>query len=188
LSSGHWPHQAEADDEAAVVTLIRFEVQERLVLRIILFILGLSCFSALANPSNMPEEQELAMHYLQALTGHDYDTLHRFYNRDSVFYDKTAEKKYTGTRHIIDFLERAHEGVLEYQFNVEHMYNTGPLVVMIGNYHFKGPGEQFGKPGKIIDIAVPGVTTLTLDMHHRRIKEHMDLIDYQTVSDQLSMQ
>ena len=130
----------------------------------------------------------MAMRYIQALTEHDYDTLNHFYNRDSVFYDKTAGRKYTGARHIIDFLERAHNGVLEYEFNIEHMYNTGSLVVMIGNYHFKGPGEQFGKPGKIIDVAIPGVTTLKLDMYNDRVTEHMDLIDYQTMSDQLSAQ
>lgn len=148
----------------------------------------LFCGSALANSGDMPKEQQMAVRYIQALTEHDYDALRSFYNRDSVFYDKTAGKKYTGERHIIDFLERAHSGVLEYEFNIEHMYNSGSLVVLIGNYHFKGPGEQFGKPGKIIDVAIPGVTTLKLDMFNQRITEHMDLIDYQTMSDQLAMQ
>ena len=78
--------------------------------------------------------------------------------------------------------------MLEYDFNIEHMYNAGSLVVMIGNYHFKGPGEQFGKPGKIIDVAIPGVTSLKLDMRNHRVAEHVDLIDYQTMSDQLAMQ
>lgn len=78
--------------------------------------------------------------------------------------------------------------MLEYDFNIEHMYNAGSLVVMIGNYHFKGPGEQFGKPGKIIDVAIPGVTSLKLDMRNHRVTEHVDLIDYQTMSDQLAMQ
>ena len=136
----------------------------------------------------MPEEQQLAVKYMNALTEHDYKTLRKFYNRESVFFDKTANRKYTGGRFIIDFLERAHEGVLEYNFNIEHMYNAGSLVVMIGNYHFKGPGEQFGKPGKIIDVAIPGVTSLKIDMLNRRVTEHVDLIDYQTMSDQLAMQ
>lgn len=113
---------------------------------------------------------------------------YHIYNRDSIFFDKTANRKYTGGRFIIDFLERAHQGVLEYDFNIEHMYNAGSLVVMIGNYHFKGPGEQFGKPGKIIDVAIPAVTSLKLDMLNRRVTEHVDLIDYQTMSDQLAMQ
>lgn len=143
---------------------------------------------AIANTGEMPKEQQLAIKYMDALTEHDYATLRRFYNRDSVFIDKTANRKYTGGRFIIDFFERAHEGVLEYNFNIEHMYNTGSLVVMIGNYHFKGPGEQFGKPGKIIDIAIPGVTSLKLDMLNKRVTEHLDLIDYQTMSDQLAMQ
>lgn len=144
--------------------------------------------TATANTGEMPKEQQLAIKYMEALTEHDYATLRRFYNRDSVFIDKTANRKYTGGRFIIDFFERAHEGVLEYNFNIEHMYNAGSLVVMIGNYHFKGPGEQFGKPGKIIDIAIPGVTSLKLDMLNKRVTEHLDLIDYQTMSDQLAMQ
>ncbi|WP_342343046.1 nuclear transport factor 2 family protein [Shewanella salipaludis] len=157
-------------------------------MRILCFILSLLCLPVSANSGDMPEEQRLAMRYLQALTEHDYPALKRFYNRDSVFYDRTADRKYKGQRHIIAFLERAHEGVLEYEFNIEHMFNSGSLVVMIGNYHFKGPGEQFGKPGKIIDIAIPGVTSLKLDMQHRRVMEHLDLMDYQTMSDQLAGQ
>ncbi|AVV83299.1 hypothetical protein SPWS13_1504 [Shewanella putrefaciens] len=144
--------------------------------------------SAQANSGEMPQEQQLAVKYMDALTEHDYKTLITFYNRDSIFFDKTANRKYTGGRFIIDFLERAHQGVLEYDFNIEHMYNAGSLVVMIGNYHFKGPGEQFGKPGKIIDVAIPAVTSLKLDMLNRRVTEHVDLIDYQTMSDQLAMQ
>lgn len=144
--------------------------------------------TAQANSGEMPQEQQLAMKYMSALTEHDYKTLRKFYNRDSIFFDKTANRKYTGGRFIIDFLERAHEGVLEYNFNIEHMYNAGSLVVMIGNYHFKGPGEQFGKPGKIIDVAIPGVTSLKIDMLNHRVTEHVDLIDYQTMSDQLAMQ
>ncbi|GIU14129.1 nuclear transport factor 2 family protein [Shewanella glacialipiscicola] len=154
----------------------------------LIFGLAFNPTAATANTGEMPTEQLLAVKYMNALTEHDYKTLRKFYNRDSVFFDKTANRKYTGGRFIIDFLERAHEGVLEYNFNIEHMYNAGSLVVMIGNYHLKGPGEQFGKPGKIIDIAIPGVTSLKLDMLNHRVIEHMDLLDYQTMSDQLAMQ
>jgi len=143
---------------------------------------------SMANTTQMPIEQQLAVKYIQALTDHDYKTLFNFYNRDSVFNDKTASKKYTGRRHILSFLKRAHQGVLEYGFNIEHMFNSGSLVVMIGNYHYKGPGEQFGKPGKIIDLAIPGVTTVKLDMDTHRVKEHEDLMDYQTMADQLAGQ
>ncbi len=130
----------------------------------------------------------MAVNYIQALTEHDYNKLASFYNRDSVFQDRTAGRKYKGGRFIIEFFERAHAGVLEYSFNIEHMYNSGSLVVMIGNYRFKGPGEQFGKPGKIIDVAVPAVTSLRLDMRNHRVTEHTDLVDYQTMADQLSGQ
>ncbi|MGL6014026.1 MAG: nuclear transport factor 2 family protein, partial [Shewanella oncorhynchi] len=34
----------------------------------------------------------------------------------------------------------------------------------------------------------PGVTSLKIDMLNRRVTEHVDLIDYQTMSDQLAMQ
>lgn len=152
---------------------------------LILFFFSLPC---LANNGDMPKEQQLAVKYIQALTSQDYAKLTSFYSRDSVFNDRTAKRKYTGKRHILQFLKRAHRGVLEYSFNVEHMFNSGSLVVLIGNYRYKGPGEQFGKPGRIIDIAIPGVTTLSLDMTNNRIKEHQDLMDYQTMSDQLSTQ
>lgn len=155
------------------------------------YLVLLLCFLtswAAASSGEMPEEQQMAVNYIQALTEHDYSALARYYNRDSVFQDRTAGRKYKGGRFIIEFFERAHAGVLEYNFSIEHMYNSGSLVVMIGNYRFKGPGEQFGKPGKIIDVAVPAVTTLRLDMRNHRVTEHTDLIDYQTMADQLSMQ
>ncbi|MDN5369226.1 MAG: hypothetical protein PWP74_534 [Shewanella sp.] len=157
-------------------------------LRYLWLILVMIAFPLLADNSEMPREQQMAMSYIDAYTNHDYQKLETFYNRDSVFIDVTAGRSYTGSRHIIEFLERAHRGVLEYEFNIEHMFNSGSLVVMIGNYHFKGPGEQFGKPGKIIDIAIPGVTTLNLDMLNHRVIKHQDFIDYQTMADQLAVQ
>lgn len=157
-------------------------------MRILSLLCCLICFPLAAKVGERPAEQLLAMDYIKALTEHDFQTLSRYYNRDSVFYDKTADTKYIGTRHIIAFLKRSHEGVLEFDFNIEHMFNTGTLVVMIGNYHLRGPGEQFGKPGKIIDIAVPGVTTLRFDTNTQRLIEQVDLMDYQTMSDQLESQ
>lgn len=158
------------------------------MLRYLCLILAFISLPSMAANGEMPVEQQLAVKYIQALTDHDYKTLIAFYNRDSVFNDRTAGKKYTGKRHILSFLKRAHQGVLEYGFNIEHMFNSGSLVVMIGSYHYKGPGEQFGKPGKIIDLAIPGVTTVKLDMGTHRVKEHEDLMDYQTMSDQLAIQ
>ncbi|WP_028774054.1 nuclear transport factor 2 family protein [Shewanella waksmanii] len=147
-----------------------------------------SCAPALANSGEMPKEQQMAVRYIKALTDHDYRLLSTFYNRESVFSDRTASKTYTGKRNILQFFERAHRGVMEYDFNIEHMYNSGSLVVMIGNYHYRGPGAQFGKPGKIIELAIPGVTTVKLDMSNHRVTEHEDLMDYQTMADQLSTQ
>ncbi|WP_438944529.1 nuclear transport factor 2 family protein [Shewanella electrica] len=159
-------------------------------MRFLLFSLMLlfSSLSFAADNGQMPPEQQLAINYIKALTEHDYDTLENFYSRESVFTDATAGRTYVGGRHIIEFFERAHRGVLEYDFNIEHMFNTGSLVVMIGNYHFKGPGEQFGKPGKVIDIAIPGVTTLNVDVARHRVNQHLDYIDYQTMADQLAAQ
>ncbi len=135
-----------------------------------------------------PEAQILALDYIKALTARNYQALATFYSRDTHFYDKTAGKRYTGGRHIIDFFKRAHADVESYQFNIEHMYNSGSFVVMIGNYHLVGAGKQFGKPGKTINIAVPGVTTVKLDLTTHRIKQHTDFIDYQTMADQLATQ
>lgn len=155
------------------------------------FLLSILIFfsaSSFANSGEMPLEQQLAVRYINALTAQDFSTLERFYHRDSVFNDRTAKRKYVGERHILNFLKRAHQGVLEYRFNIEHMYHSGSLVVMIGSYHYRGPGEQFGKPGKIIELAIPGVTTIKLDMTTRRVDEHQDLMDYQTMADQLALQ
>ena len=137
---------------------------------------------------DMPKEQQLAINYMQTLTNHNFNKLSEYYDRETVFFDRTANKKYTGEKKIIEFLRLAHKGVLEYRFNLDHMFNTGSLVVMMGSYYLKGPGDQFGKPGKIIEIAVPGVTSLKVDTDKGRIKEHADLIDYQTMADQLSIQ
>ncbi|NKF50918.1 nuclear transport factor 2 family protein [Shewanella sp. WXL01] len=136
----------------------------------------------------MPMEQQYALQYIQALTHHNYKELRKFYSRDSTFFDKTANVKYTGSRNIIEFFTRAHSGVLEYRFDLDHMFNHGSLVVLIGSYRLRGPGEQYGKPGKVIDIAVPGITTLKFDMDKKRVTEHIDLMDYQTMSDQLASQ
>ena len=155
---------------------------------IILFCCLLCSLPTKASNGTMPLEQKLAMEYVEALTEQDYKTLRRFYTRDSLFFDNTADRKYLGERQIVSFFERAHEGVLEYRFNIEHMFNSGSLVVIIGNYRFRGPGEQFGKPDKIIEVAVPGVTTLKFDMKTQRLIEHMDLMDYQTLTDQLESQ
>ncbi|MDO6617470.1 MULTISPECIES: nuclear transport factor 2 family protein [unclassified Shewanella] len=160
----------------------------RLILLVCCLLSSIWSTSSLANSGEMPKQQQLAVQYMQALTSHDYRTLKKFYNRESVFFDKTANVKYTGGRHIIEFFQRAHDGVLEYKLNIEHMFNTGSLVVLIGNYHLRGPGDQFGKPGKIIEIAVPGVTTLKFDMKTERVTEQVDLMDYQTMSDQLESQ
>jgi len=157
-------------------------------LRYLWLIFTLLSVPSMANTTEMPIEQQLAVKYIQALTDNDYKILFNFYNRDSVFNDRTASKKYTGRRHILSFLKRAHQGVLEYEFNIEHMFNSGSLVVIIGNYHYKGPGEQFGKPGKIINLAIPGITTVKFDMDTHRVKEHEDLMDYQTMADQLAVQ
>jgi len=145
-------------------------------------------FPAQANLGDMPVEQQLAMQYIKAYTEHDFKTLRQFYTRESLFFDKTAGVEYKGERHIIDFLTRAHEGVLEYRLNIEHMFNNGSVVVIIGSYRLRGPGDQYGKPDRIIDIAVPGVTTLKFDMNTQRLIEHMDLMDYQTMADQLESQ
>lgn len=158
------------------------------ILRYLCLTFLLTSFTSSANTGEMPAEQQLAVRYIQAVTDHDYQALNRFYNRESIFNDRTASKTYTGRRHIISFLRRAHQGVLEYDFNIEHMFNSGSLVVMIGSYHYKGPGEQFGKPGKIIDLAIPGVTTVKLDMDNHRVSKHEDLMDYQTMVDQLAVQ
>lgn len=141
-----------------------------------------------ANIGDMPAEQQLAIQYIEAYTDHDFRTLKQFYTRDSVFFDKTAGVEYKGERQIIAFLTRAHEGVLEYRLNIEHMFNNGAIVVIIGSYSLRDPGDQYGKPDKIIDIAVPGVTTLKFDMKTQRLIEHMDLMDYQTMADQLESQ
>ncbi|MCZ4336189.1 nuclear transport factor 2 family protein [Shewanella colwelliana] len=159
-----------------------------MIKRFILTVLALLPLLAQANPGDMPREQQMAVKYIQALTDHDYKTLASFYNRDSIFKDRTASKSYTGRRNILEFFERAHRGVLEYHFNIEHMFNSGSLVVMIGNYHYRGPGSQFGKPGKIIELAIPGVTTIKVDTKNHRVKVHEDLMDYQTMADQLSTQ
>ncbi len=151
-------------------------------------LLILAPLTSQANPGDMPAEQQMAVKYIQAITDHDYRTLASFYNRESVFIDRTASKEYVGRRDILEFFERAHRGVLEYNFNIEHMYNSGSLVIMIGNYHYRGPGSLFGKPGKVIELAIPGVTTVKVDLSNHRIKQHEDLMDYQTMKDQLSTQ
>ena len=149
------------------------------------FLFSSQCLAAVGD---MPKEQQLAINYMQTLTSYDFNQLSKYYDRETVFVDKTANKKYTGEKQIINFLRRAHQGVVEYRFNLEHMFNSGSLVVLMGSYYLKGPGDQFGKPGKIIEIAVPGVTSLKLDTDKGRIKEHADLIDYQTMTDQLAVQ
>ncbi|WP_163931996.1 nuclear transport factor 2 family protein [Paraferrimonas sp. SM1919] len=153
-----------------------------------ILILFFSSFSFGFGYDSLPKEQQMALQYMRAVTDNDYRKLLNFYNRDSTFEDRTAGKSYTGARDILTFLKRAHAHVHEYEFNIEQMYNSGSLVIMIGNYYLKGPGKQFGKPGKIIEVAIPGVTTLIVDVNNHRIKKHTDLLDYAAMKEQLSMQ
>ncbi len=145
-------------------------------------------FLVFSDEIETPQEQKLATEYIQTLTSNDMVKLSSFYNRESIFQDQTANKKYTGRKNILAFFKRAHLGLLEYKFTVEHMFNAGSLVVMVGSYNYKGLGHQFGKPGKVINIAVSGVTTLEVDVANHRIKKHIDLIDYQTMNNQLDIQ
>ncbi|MBM7072602.1 hypothetical protein SOPP22_16485 [Shewanella sp. OPT22] len=157
----------------------------RSLLIIIVFFLS---FSTLASNGQIPPEQKLALNYIHALTNNDMKKLSTFYSRESIFQDKTADKKYVGRSHILEFIHRAHEGLIEYKFTVEHMFNSGSLVVIVGSYSYKGLGRLFGKPGKVINISVSGVTTLDVDVKNHRIKKHVDMIDYQTMNDQLEVQ
>ena len=144
--------------------------------------------SVFAKNGDIPAEQKFAMDYIHTITSNDMAKLGSFYNRNSVFQDKTANKKYVGKSHILAFFKRAHKGLLEYKFTLEHMFNSGSMVVLVGSYSYKGLGQQFGKHGKVINISVPGVTTLEVDVANHRIKKHVDLIDYQTMDDQLEIQ
>ncbi|WP_095498144.1 ester cyclase [Paraferrimonas haliotis] len=141
-----------------------------------------------AYADDMPAEQKLALAYLDAYSKNEFSKVEQYYSRESIFEDKTAKRKYKGRYRIINFLKRARSGILESRFQIDHMFNSGSLVVVIGSQYYRGPGEQFGKPGKIIELAIPGVTTLTLDMTENQVKEHIDLLDYQTMTDQLLTQ
>ena len=144
--------------------------------------------SVSADEANMPAEQKLALDYIHTITSNNIAKLASYYGRESVFQDKTANKKYVGRQHILEFFKRANKGLLEYRFILEHMFNSGNMVVMIGSYSYKGAGQLYGKPGKVINISVPGVTVLNVDVKNHRVKKHLDMIDYQTMKDQLEVQ
>ncbi|SHH93806.1 nuclear transport factor 2 family protein [Ferrimonas marina] len=136
---------------------------------------------------DLPEAIVLAQNYMDALTNRDYSRLSRFYDRETEWYDRTAGKKLTGRRDIITFLRRVHSYTQEYYFVSDHTFYNGSLVVMIGSYYYKARGDLFGYPGKSITFSLPGVTTLKLDMENQRVDEHLDLLDYATMKDQLKM-
>nr|WP_245837105.1 ester cyclase [Paraferrimonas sedimenticola] len=157
------------------------------MLCLLCFLIG-TAFAVSTHAEDIPKEQKLALAYLDAYNHSDFSKLNRFYNRETVFNDRTAKRKYTGRYKIVNFLQRARAGVLETKVQVEHMFNQGSLVVIIGSHYYRGPGEQFGKPGKMIELAIPGVTTLSVDTGSQQIKEHVDLLDYETMKDQLVTQ
>ncbi len=144
--------------------------------------------SVFADEANMPAEQKFALDYIHTLTSNNIAKLADFYSRDSVFQDKTAGKEYVGRFHILEFLERANKGLLEYKFSLEHMFNSGSVVVMVGRYSYKGAGLLYGKPGTVIKFSVPGVTVLEVDLKNHRVTKHLDMIDYQTMEQQLEVQ
>ncbi|WP_084144546.1 nuclear transport factor 2 family protein [Ferrimonas kyonanensis] len=130
----------------------------------------------------------LAQDYIKALTHRDYNKLSRFYSRETKFNDRTASKTITGGSDILTFLRRIHVYTLDYSFEPDHVFHSGDLVVMIGTYRYKSRGDLFGKPGQTIELTIPGVTTLDLDMEEKEIKSHVDLLDYDTMRDQLANQ
>ncbi|MBY5993574.1 nuclear transport factor 2 family protein [Ferrimonas balearica] len=133
-----------------------------------------------------PEAIQLAQDYMAALTNRNYSQLAQYYDRESVLTDRMAGKSITGRRDILAFLRRVHTYTQEYYFNSDHLFYKGSRVVMIGNYYYKARGDLFGYPGQSITFALPGVTTLKLDLENRRIEEHIDFLDYATMEDQLS--
>ncbi|GAA4886231.1 nuclear transport factor 2 family protein [Ferrimonas pelagia] len=135
----------------------------------------------------LPAQLMLAERYMQALTQRNYNQLARFYDRDTVWHDQTANKKITGRRDIIAFQRRVHTYTQEYEFVSDHAFYNGNLVVMIGSYYYKARGDLFGHPGESILFSLPGVTTLKLDMDKQRIKQHTDLLDYRSMKDQLKL-
>ncbi|TKB51637.1 nuclear transport factor 2 family protein [Ferrimonas sediminicola] len=136
----------------------------------------------------VPEAIRLAREYIQALTERNYNTLNRFYSRETEFEDKTAGKKVNGATDILTFLRRIHVYTLAYSFEPDHIFHSGSLVVLIGTYRYRSRGDLFGKPGQTIELTIPGVTTLELDMEEKRIKKHLDLLDYDAMRDQLASQ
>ncbi|WP_417349690.1 nuclear transport factor 2 family protein [Ferrimonas sp.] len=136
----------------------------------------------------VPEAISLSQEYILALTGRNYNSLNRFYSRETVFEDKTASKKVTGATDILTFLRRIHVYTLSYSFEPDHIFHSGSLVVLIGTYRYRSRGDLFGKPGKTIELTIPGVTTLELDMDEKQIKKHVDLLDYDAMRDQLASQ
>ncbi|TKB54766.1 nuclear transport factor 2 family protein [Ferrimonas aestuarii] len=141
-----------------------------------------------APSKQIPDAIQLANEYLAALTARDYGKLSRFYSRETKFVDRTAKKTLTGGSDILTFLRRIHVYTLDYSFEVDHAFHSGSLVVYIGTYKYKSRGDLFGKPGQNIELQIPGVTTIEVDLNDREIKTHTDLLDYDTMRDQLAAQ
>ncbi len=137
-------------------------------------------------PAEIPE-LALAERYIQALTSLNFSRLSRFYDRETLFEDKTAGKSLVGRRDILTFLRRVHSYTQEYEFVPDHTFANGSLVVLVGSYYYRARGDLFGYPGETITLVLPGVTTLRVDMEHQRISEHIDLFDYGAMKDQLKL-
>ncbi|GAA5192135.1 nuclear transport factor 2 family protein [Ferrimonas gelatinilytica] len=138
-------------------------------------------------PAQIPE-MALAERYIEALTSLNFNQLSRFYDRETLFEDKTAGKSLVGRRDILTFLRRVHSYTREYEFVPSHTFANGSLVVMIGSYYYQARGDLFGYPGETITFVLPGVTTLKVDMENQRISEHIDMFDYGAMKDQLKLQ
>ena len=140
---------------------------------------------AMALTESENKRKNLALQYLQAYVTLNYPQLSHYYSESSLFRDISADKSLKGTRDILTFLQKSTVGMKSYRFIPDQIYIGSSSVSLIGSYEIETEGTLYGKPNQTLHLTIPGITVLVVSTKNNIIKEHIDILDYTSMKDQL---
>jgi len=157
-----------------------------MIRNILILILAL-CYTCPVSALTESEQarKTLALSYLQAYVNLNFTVLSRFYSESSTWRDISANAKHSGTRDIIEFLQKSTVGITDYRFIPDQIYIGSSSVSLIGSYEIETEGTLYGKPGKHLIMVIPGITILTISTKNNLVSEHIDILDYTSMKEQL---
>ncbi len=141
-------------------------------------------------PAKAQEALTLARTYMQAYTAMDYGRLEHLYHFDARFEDPSADvhgngQSLSGRKAVMAFLRQSQQGVAQIRFVESQHMVIGSWVVLVGEYHYLVSGPQFGLDAQPVWLVIKGITELKVDKGAGQIRVHRDMLDYESMMEQL---